>query len=304
MRLGTCDRLSLCLIAFVIAAAAQQNGAMGALYQAFTQQSFDGGRYQGMFTPTPEKMLERVDRTTIQQLVNSSNTLQHNPNDGNALVLRGYAALSASGQSMYKIFWLHFAAKNLERAIQLDPNNFYARHNYAETCFQTGDQSDAQPVMHLAVAQFTKAIQLKPDSARSYMGRGWAYLMLDDQPHAQADFRRALQLDPQLQPELQKEASAIQYRRSQKGCAEAVLRRMGAYVVNRNARTYQQCQAVKGFWTGSECRISTALAPGPLALGPKDAATGNPGPEPPNCGPPPNATDYKYSPRAGGYVVR
>jgi tetratricopeptide (TPR) repeat protein len=172
-------------------------------------------------------------------------------------------------------------------------------------CFQAGDVGAAQPIMHLAVIQFTKAIALRPNSARSYMGRGWAYLMLNDGAHAQADFRKALRLDPGLRNQLVTEAKAILEKKCEGSAAAAMLQRMGAYSVNRDARTASQCAAVKGYWNGSECRISTAMAPGPLMLGPKDSVTGNArfsG----GCAaqPNPNAPDYKYNRRAGGVFVK
>ena len=56
---------------------------------------------------------------------------------------------------------------------------------------------------------FSKAIALNPGSARSYMGRGWAYLTMNDQAHANADFSAALKLDPSLRPTLEKEVAGV-----------------------------------------------------------------------------------------------
>jgi tetratricopeptide (TPR) repeat protein len=252
------------------------------------------------FNVSPQQMFAGVDAATVRQFVAVSNTLQRNPNDVNALISRAGISLNISNRSLYSFQWVHFAAKDLERALRLDPNNFPAHHDYGMACFKAGDVNDAQPVMHLAVMQFTKAIQLRPDSARSYMGRGWAYLMLDDPTHANADFQQALQLNPGLRSELTTEAEAIRQKRAQKGCITAMMQRMGAYIVNRNARTPEQCAAAKGYWTHSECRISTAMAPGPVMGDP----TGNAGLGGHSCPPPPDAVNNKYSSRAGGYVVK
>ena len=46
------------------------------------------------------------------------------------------------------------------------------------------------------------------------MGRGWAYLAMDDQPH-RADFSTALKLDPSLRPGLEKEVGNIRERKAQ-----------------------------------------------------------------------------------------
>jgi tetratricopeptide (TPR) repeat protein len=234
----------------------QQNPGTQALSQWLHQNSYDHGQYEGTFTATPQQLLERVDRNTVRQLAVTSNTLQREPNNVNALVWRGYAALGAADQSMYRDSWLHFAAQDFEKALRLDPNNFIARHNYAQTCLEVGDVSPAQPVMHLAVTHFTKAIALKPDSARSYMGRGWAYLMLKDEAHANADFQKTLQLDPSLRPELEKEANGIRVKLKQIAGAQQTLRAMGSYTVDPTARTAGQCAAKKGYWTNGECRFT------------------------------------------------
>lgn len=93
------------------------------------------------------------------------------------------------------------------------------------------------------------------------MGRGWAYLMMDDLADAQADFSRALQIDSSLHNELETEANAIAAKRAQKPAVLAMMRKLGSYVVNQTARTPQQCGIVKGYWTNNECRVSTAMAP-------------------------------------------
>src|SRR5579863_2585443 len=165
---------------------------------------------------TPQQMLQGVDAQSIQQLNSFSNAIQRNPNDVNALVSRGSLALNIADKSRYSLQWIHFAAKDLEKALTLDSNNFYAQHNYAMACYETGDVNDAQPVMHMALFHFNKALQLNPRSARTYMGRGWAYLMMDDENHADADFQRALQLDPSLRNQLVTQANGIRAKRAQK----------------------------------------------------------------------------------------
>lgn len=190
--------------------------------------AFAQGNYNNAFSLTPQQMLEGVDSASVQQLNAASNAIVRNPNDVNALVTRAVVSLKVADRSRYSFQWVHFAAKDLEKAIRLDPNNFYALHNYAMACYQAGDFSDAQPAMHLAVIQFTKAIQVKPDSARSYMGRGWAYLMMDDQANANADFQKALRLDPNLQDQLVRQAAAIRQKRAQKACVVAMMQHRSA----------------------------------------------------------------------------
>ncbi len=211
------------------------------------------------FGPTQQQMMEGLDAKTVQKLAQWTAVLEKNPKDFNALNQRGSLSLYAAHRSRYSVFWIYRAAKDLESATKLNPTDFYARHNYAQAAFEAGDWGDAQPNMHLAVIQFTKAIELNPKSARSHMGRGWAYMMLNDQSHADADFKKTRELDPSLQADLEKEAKGITEKKKQAVAARETLKRIGRYYVERAARTESECAKYRGLWTGSECRISTAL---------------------------------------------
>jgi hypothetical protein len=253
--------------------------------------------------PTAQEMAKYADPALLQQFSQYTAQLNANPRNVAVLTNRGVVSMRIANKSVMGVFWLYAAAKGLERAIQIAPNDFYAHHNYAEVCFRYGDAPNDHSAELLAIREYTRAIEIKPDSARSYMGRSWAYLMLHDDAHAAADAERTLQLDPRLRADLENESNGIRERNRQGACAQQTLQRMGAYTVNRNARTQQQCTAIKGYWTAGECRISTAMAPGPIAADARDAATANAGLGGARCAPP-DATDYRYSPKAGGYVVK
>jgi len=92
-----------------------------------------------------------------------------------------------------------------EAALKLDPQNFYARHNYAQAAYLMGfDQ--------FAVGEFTKAIALNPRSARSYLGRGWAYSNLCQMNNMASDFTQAVRLDPSLAREVASPQQIAQHR--------------------------------------------------------------------------------------------
>ena len=213
--------------------------------------------------PAPEKMIRGVDPAKLQQLEQATRAIERNPKDVTALVTRGALSLSIAVKSPYGFFWIYRASKDLELAIRLDPNNFFARHNYAQAAFQAGDMGTDQPNMRLAVAQFTKAIQLNPKSARSYMGRGWAYQMLNDSAHMQADYDMALRLDPSLRADLLDESNGIAKKRAQLAGVPAMFQRLARYYVEPNARTEKECAQYRGYWINGECRISTAFNPMP-----------------------------------------
>lgn len=211
--------------------------------------------------PSNEEMTRGVDPRLLNQLAQLTAQIQANPQNVAALDNRGVVSLTISRKSPLGVFWLYVAAVDLEKAIQMAPNDFYARHNYAEVCFRYGDAPNDHSAMNLAVSQYTKAIEIRPNSARSYMGRSWAYLMLGDEARFEADARRALQLDPSLQTDMQKEVAGIRENRRQGAAAQETLRRMGTYYVQGSAHTATQCAQFKGYWTNSECRISTAMNP-------------------------------------------
>jgi hypothetical protein len=96
------------------------------------------------------------------------------------------------------------------------------------------------------------------------MGRGWAYLTMNDQGHANADFSAALKLDPTLRPPLEKEVASIRARKAQEAGARGTLYQMSRYTVEPLAHNKEQCDQYRGYWTGGECRISQALNPGPV----------------------------------------
>ena len=218
-------------------------------------------RPQGIPMPPSERMNERVDPSLVRQVEQATNTINRNPKDVTALVTRGALCLNIANQSRYGFFWIYKASKDLEAALRLDPNNFYVRHNYAQAAFQVGDMGSDQPNMRLAVTQFTKAIQLNPKSARSYMGRGFAHQMLNQNASMRADYDMALRLDPALRGDLVKESEAIANKRAQLAGVPAMLDRMARYYVESGAHTQNQCMQYKGYWTNGECRISMAFDP-------------------------------------------
>lgn len=119
------------------------------------------------FQVSPQQLLDGVPQALVQRFINAANANHERPGDLNTQIELAAVSLDIANKNHYSFQWIHFAAKNLEHVLRVDPNNFTARHDYAMACFQEGDINDRQPVMHLAVTHFTKAIALKPDSARS-----------------------------------------------------------------------------------------------------------------------------------------
>jgi tetratricopeptide (TPR) repeat protein len=214
--------------------------------------------------PSPQQALQGCDPKVVQAFRQDNAALIKNPKDEAALVNRGVEAHRLARTSRYEMFWIWLAAKDLEQAVRLDPKDFAAWHNYGDVNYGAGDDwahhSHANALR--ALDAFNHALALNPRSPRSYMGRGWVYYELNDQAHANADFQKALQLDPSLRADIQKEIGNIQERHRQADAARGVVRKLSSYFVEKSATNYEACQRYKCFWTNGECRCSTALNPG------------------------------------------
>ncbi len=134
---------------------------------------------------------------------------------GDALTRQGGLELRAAHVDPFnRLKHLKAAIDDLQAAIRVDPNNWIARHNLAEAAFQTGEYG-------FAVEEFTKAIALKPDSARSYLARGNAHLELGHEDAAQQDYARAEQLDQSLRPVIAQQEASVRAHVHQRQVAEA-----------------------------------------------------------------------------------
>lgn len=128
---------------------------------------------------------ERIDRATQE--------IQKNPRDAGAYVNRAECYLEIPpGGGKPPLPNVDLAVADLEQALKLNPRNFSARHDYAHVAYLLGYQD-------FAISEFGKAIMLNPSSARSYLGRGWAYFASCRLGDAAADFSRTVGLDPSLQ---------------------------------------------------------------------------------------------------------
>jgi tetratricopeptide (TPR) repeat protein len=213
---------------------------------------------------TPQRALQGCDPQVVREFWRQNAALLKNPSDEDALVNRAVAAQRLARTSRYEMFLTWLAAKDLEKAIHLDPKDFAAWHNYGDVNYASGDDwmhhNHANALR--ALDAFNHAIALNPKSPRSYLGRGWVYYTLHDRVHANADFQKALQLDPSLRANMLKEIGNIDERHRQEDAARGTVQRMASYFVEKNAHTQEQCAKYICYWTQGECRCSNALNPG------------------------------------------
>jgi tetratricopeptide (TPR) repeat protein len=203
---------------------------------------------------TPQRALQGCDPQVVREFWRQNAALLKNPSDEDALVNRAVAAQRLARTSRYEMFLTWLAAKDLEKAIHLDPKDFAAWHNYGDVNYASGDDwmhhNHANALR--ALDAFNHAIALNPKSPRSYLGRGWVYYTLNDR----------VQLDPSLRANMLKEIGNIDERHRQEDAARGTVQRMASYFVEKNAHTQEQCAKYICYWTQGECRCSNALNPG------------------------------------------
>ena len=86
---------------------------------------------------------------------------------------------------------LENSMKDLNRALELDPDSLTALINRNSTAQDLGDPA-------LALQDLNRILQLDPDSAFAYNSRGNLYVSLGMTTEALEDYERAIQLDPDL----------------------------------------------------------------------------------------------------------
>ena len=85
------------------------------------------------------------------------------------------------------------AVKCWTEAIELNPNNFLAYESRGYY-FHLGDVGRFSE----AIADYTRAIELRPSIADNYFYRGETYMQLEEYDLAKSDFERALGLNPEM----------------------------------------------------------------------------------------------------------
>jgi tetratricopeptide (TPR) repeat protein len=239
---------------------------LGGLAAAQQSNSWLGGWLQTQ--PSAQRIeadLQRQDSSLVQKLANDVAALQKNPKDAAALSDLGFVCLKFQEQknptNLWAV-WQEVSAKALERAIELNPKDWAAWHNYGQLNFEAGDlwrfgdHSNARR----SVWAFDHAIALNPRSARSYMGRGWAYLEMNDEAHANADFQTTLRMEPGLRPAIEKEIGIIREQKAQERRALGTVDQIGSiggfwHDLDMRAKDMDPgaCARVQGTWSGSGC---------------------------------------------------
>ena len=236
--------LAKLLLSVAVPLAAQQSSSML------------GGWLQTKLTPQDlQIMLQGKDPKLVQLMVNNIQAIRKNPNDEPAWSSFGAICLMFSRVKTPVNrwdYWQMLSAKALERAIQLNPKDWYAWHNYGQLNFEAGDlwMVGSHDNARRAVWSFTQAIALNPRSARSYMGRGFAYMEMNDGAHANADFAAALRLDPSLRSDIEKEVAGIRQQKAEEAGARAELHSIenAKPLLMPGVNDPLACQKAKGVW--------------------------------------------------------
>ena len=86
--------------------------------------------------------------------------------------------------------------------------------SYPEIYGYRGATYIAADKLDKGIADYTKAIELKPQSAEFYYARGLAYDMKDDYPNAEKDLRETLRLDPSMKSVVEEVFKRIEFKKN------------------------------------------------------------------------------------------
>ncbi len=125
--------------------------------------------------------------------------------DFNALYLRGRAYFELKNfADAHKDFNLVVLIVEPEKIKKSYPEIY----GYRGATYIAADKLDA------GIADYTKALELKPQSAEFYYARGLAYDMKDDFPNAEKDLRETLRLDPSMKDRVEEVFKRIEMKKN------------------------------------------------------------------------------------------
>jgi tetratricopeptide (TPR) repeat protein len=144
------------------------------------------GEYWVFYSQRAEA-LSRLDKHS-RALADLNRALELNPQEPTQLTARGWE-LGHLGRG-------EEAAADYGLAMEIDPSNERLRPNLARQAIVDGFAADRAGKALEAIALFTRALELQPDSADARYRRGLAWSHAGDAERALADGREAVRLDP------------------------------------------------------------------------------------------------------------
>lgn len=140
-----------------------------------------GGCGSASISPEVALQEQEVAAGQANNIESLTEIIQKNPQDANALNLRG----TAYGQARdYKS-----AMRDFDAALKIKPDFPQAYANRALVFVRI----DSLP---RAIADYDRAISINPDYAAAYVGRGNVYRLLNDHRKAVGDFTKAISIQP------------------------------------------------------------------------------------------------------------
>ena len=128
--------------------------------------------------------------------------------DFNAMYLRGRA--------YFELNKFEEANKDFNLVVMIvEPEKI--KKSYPEIYGYRGATYIAADKLDQGIADYTKAIELKPQSAEFYYARGLAYDMKDDFPNAEKDLRETLRLDPSMKSAVEEVLKRIEIKKNTAG---------------------------------------------------------------------------------------
>jgi arylsulfatase A-like enzyme/Flp pilus assembly protein TadD len=106
-------------------------------------------------------------------------------------------ALVNAGTVNFKVGQFAVALQFYKKAVELDPARALVFSNMGSVYFSSFQRNNDRSLLDPALQNFNKSIQLDENLSDGYNGRGSVYLALNEAEKAIADFKKALQLKPE-----------------------------------------------------------------------------------------------------------
>lgn len=180
--------------AFTISADSNPAVEIAEVFQTIRFKEVSGG-YQFVYIEDlnndGKKSDDEVRKAYLSRLSKLNKLVQFNPKSDLALWKRGDLFLQMNELSN-QLFWVS-AEIDLLNAFDLNP-----RYEYLNNVGVVRAKRDNPTNYGFAVKRFTDAIQINSNTAKVFYNRGLAYLKLNENENAAADFTQTIKLDPRF----------------------------------------------------------------------------------------------------------
>jgi tetratricopeptide (TPR) repeat protein len=176
-----------------------------------------------------------IDATFVEAYIGKGDALRELKDYRNAMTaytqalninVNAVPAYIGRGEAAMEVGQVDIASTDFDTAMQLDPNNPRLLSDVGHLAVQQQD-----PVG--AIQRLDDALAMNDQDARAYRDRGLAHVMLGEFDKAEADVRRAVELDPANHENFMVQANVYQVQNKHEQAIQAITQAINAYKPQR-----------------------------------------------------------------------